>query len=147
MFTNIAGPALLLFSVSAYAAAPSLIPAALGPQWLDSVPLMQIFVAVVVTGFLTPLNMDLAKIYGFAHAYTYYAVLRSVGTVGVLLLASQYSVLMVVIAWVIVGFASNLINDAIFYMKQDFVPLTGGKIVITGASWAWGAFVIVNALR
>ena len=145
-FTNIAGLALLLYSVAAYLSAPLLIPLLLGEQWREAVPLMQIFAAAVVTGFLTPLNLDFAKVLGFFHVYTHFALWRSVATVIALLWASQFSAMHVVITWVVVGFVSNLVNDAIFYMKQKLVPLTGTKIALTGASWVWGAIVVVEAL-
>ena len=145
-FTNIAGLALLLYSVAAYFSAPLLVPLLLGEQWREAIPLMQIFAAVVITGFLTPLNLDFAKVLGFFHVYTHFALWRSVATVIALLWASQFSAMHVVITWVVVGFVSNLVNDAIFYMKQKIVPLTGTKIALTCASWVWGAIVVVEAL-
>jgi len=145
-FTTIAGVALLLYSVAAYVSAPVLVPLVLGEQWRDAVPLMQVFCAVVVSGFLTPLNVDLAKVLGFVYIYTHFALWRSVATVIGLLWASQFSMVHVVITWVFLGFMSNLVNDAIFYWKQDVVRLTGAKIILTCASWVWGAIVVAAAL-
>jgi O-antigen/teichoic acid export membrane protein len=146
-YVNIFGPTLLLYSIAAYFAAPWAIPSLLGEHWRDTVPLMQIFAAVVVTGFLTPLNVDLSKVLGFIDSYTHFAVVRSVATIVALLVAAQYSLLHVVVAWVIVGFVSNLVNDLIFHSKQEIVRLTRGKIAVTCASWIWAAFVIASALR
>ena len=145
LFTNVAGPLLLLYSIAAYMLAPALVAAVLGPQWQGAVPLMQIFAVAVITGFLTPLNIDLAKILGFPGTYTRYAAVRSTGTVVAILLASQYSTIHVVVTWVVAGLVSNLINDAIFYVKQDAVRLTYSKVAIIAATWAWAAFVIVKA--
>jgi len=145
-FTNIAGVALLLYSMAAYLSAPMLVPLVLGEQWRDAVPLMQIFAAVVVSGFLTPLNLDLAKVLGFVRTYTHFALWRSVATVIALLWASQFSTVHVVIMWVVVGFISNLVNDVIFYRMQNVVHLTGAKIILIGTSWVWAAIVIAIAL-
>ncbi len=145
-FTILAGGALLLYSMAAYLSAPMLVPLVLGEQWRDAVPLMQIFAAVVVSGFLTPLNIDLAKVLGFVHIYTHFALWRSIATVTTLLWASQYSTLHVVIAWVVVGFISNLVNDVIFYRMQSVVRVTGTKIVLISTSWVWATIVIVLAL-
>jgi O-antigen/teichoic acid export membrane protein len=145
-FTVLAGGALLLYSMAAYLSAPMLVPLVLGEQWRDAVPLMQIFTAVVVSGFLTPLNVDLAKVLGFVHIYTHFALWRSIATVTALLWASQYSTLYVVIAWVVVGFMSNLVNDVIFYRMQSVVRVTGTKIVLICTSWVWATIVIALAL-
>lgn len=145
-FTGVAGTGLLFYSVAAYLSAPLLVPLLLGEQWREAIPLMQVFATVAVTGFLTPLNVDLAKVLGFVNSYTHFALWRSVATVIALLWASRYSTLHVVITWVVVGFMSNFVNDAIFYWKQDIVHLTGTKIVLTCASWLWAAIAIAVAL-
>lgn len=145
-FTVIAGVTLLLYSMAAYLSAPMLVPLMLGEQWRDAVPLMQVFTAVVVSGFLTPLNVDLAKVLGFVHIYTHFALWRSVATVIGLLWASQFSTIHIVITWVVVGFISNLVNDVIFYRMQTVVHLTGAKILLMGTSWVWAAIVIAIAL-
>lgn len=145
-FANLAGLGLLLYSVALYAAAPIAVPMLLGEQWRAAVPLMQVFAAVVITGFITPMNIDLAKILGFIGIYTYFGAARAMATVIAVAWAAQYSVVHAVIAWVVVGFISNLANEAIFYTRQDVVRLTGGKMALTAATWAWAAFVIVRAL-
>ena len=145
-FTVLAGVALLLYSMAAYLSAPMLVPLVLGEQWKDAVPLMQIFTAVVVSGFLTPLNVDLAKVLGFVHIYTHFALWRSVVTVIALLWAAQFSTLHVVITWVGVGFMSNLVNDVIFYRMQSVIRVTGAKIVLICASWIWATIVIALAI-
>jgi O-antigen/teichoic acid export membrane protein len=145
-FTNIAGVTLLLYSLGVYLLAPMLIPMVLGEQWREAVPLMQIFAAVVVTGFLTPLNVDLAKVLGFVHTYTHFAIWRSIATVIAVLWASQISTVHVVVTWIVVGFISNLVNDIIFYRMQNVVHLTGTKILLIGTSWVWAAIVITMAL-
>ncbi|OGA55749.1 MAG: hypothetical protein A3G81_19500 [Betaproteobacteria bacterium RIFCSPLOWO2_12_FULL_65_14] len=145
-FTNLAGLALLVYSVALYVAAPVAIPALLGEQWRDAVPLMQVFAAVVITGFVTPMNIDLAKILGFIGVYTYFGAARAAATVLAIAWAAQYSVVHAVIAWVVVGFISNLANEVIFYTRQDVVRLTGSKVALTAASWAWAAVVIVWAI-
>ena len=134
------------YSMAAYLSAPMLVPLVLGEQWRDAVPLMQIFTAVVVSGFLTPLNVDLAKVLGFVHIYTHFALWRSVVTVIALLWAAQFSTLHVVITWVGVGFMSNLVNDVIFYRMQSVVRVTGTKIVLICASWIWATIVIALAI-
>ncbi len=145
-FTNVAGFGLLLYSVLAWLSAPYLIPLLLGEQWREAVPFMQIFAAVTVTGFLTPLNVDVAKMLGFVHAYSHFAFWRSVATVIALLWAARFSAIDVVITWVIVGFISNLANEAIFYMRQDIIRLTGTKIFVSVATWLWAAIVIARHL-
>lgn len=145
-FTEIAGSALLIYSVAAYLSAPILVPLLLGEQWQGAVLLMQVFAAVAVTGFLTPMNVDLAKVLGFVHVYTNYALWRSVVTVIAILWASQFSAVHVVITWVLVGIVSNLANDLIFYRKQKIIQLTKAKIALTCASWIWVAIVISVAI-
>lgn len=145
-FTNVAGTALLLYSIAVYVLAPILVPWVLGESWRNTVPLMQIFAAVVITGFTTPLNIDLAKVLGFINIYTRFAIVRSVVTVIAILVAAQYSILHVVLAWVLVGFVANFANDAIFYSRQGVVKLTYGKVLITATSWAWALFVIGQAM-
>lgn len=147
LFANRAGLSLLLYSVAVYLAAPLMIPALLGEHWRDVVPLTQVFAAVVITGFITPMNIDLAKVLGFIGSYTYFAAGRSVATVVAIAWAAQYSAMQVVITWVIVGLISNLVNDLIFYTRQDVVPLTRSKVALTGASWLWAGLVIIGALR
>jgi lipopolysaccharide exporter len=145
-FTVIAGSALMLYSMAAYVLAPMLVPLVLGEQWKDAVPLMQIFTAVVVSGFLTPLNVDLAKVLGFVHVYTHFALWRSLATVIALLWASQFTTVHVVITWIIVGFVSNLANDVIFHKMQNVVHLTTAKILLLSASWVWATIVIAMAV-
>lgn len=147
LFTNIGGWALFCYSIAVYTLSPYLVPVLMGPQWRETVPLLQIFSVIVITGYLTPLNMDLAKILGFADAYTWFAAVRSMGTVAAIVAAARYSTLHVVITWVVVGFAANLANDVIFYSRQNVVRLNAGKIAIVGASWLWAAFVIIRAAR
>jgi O-antigen/teichoic acid export membrane protein len=147
LFADIAGVMLMFYSVAVYLAAPLLVPAVLGEQWQPSVPFIQIFATVVVTGFTTPLNADLAKILGFIRIYTYLAAVRSVATVIALLWAAQYSTMHVVITWVAVGFVSGFMNEVVFYAKQDVVRLTFNKAALTVASWIWAAFAIVEVLR
>jgi len=146
-FATLAGVSLLLYSVAVYLTAPAVIPLLLGEQWREAVPLMQVFAAVVITGFVTPMNMDLAKILGFFGSYTYFAVVRCVATVIAVAWASQYSTMHVVITWVIAGFVSNLANDVIFYTKQDVVKVTRDKLALTCASWLWAGFVIMGSFR
>lgn len=146
-FTNVAGVTLLLYSAAVYVLAPILVPWVLGESWRSTVPIMQIFAAVVITGFLTPLNVDLAKVLGFIHIYTKFAVVRSVAVVVAIMVAAQYSIQHVVIAWVVVGFVANFFNEVIFYNKQDVVKLTWGKVLITTTSWAWALFVIGGAMN
>ena len=141
-FTAVAGAGMLLYSIAVYVLAPTLVPLVLGEQWRAAIPLMQIFAIVSVTGFLTPLNVDLAKVLGFVHAYTHFAVWRSIATVIALLWASQFSTIHVVITWVLTGFVANLANDAIFYLNQNIVPVTAAKIAVTCTSWIWGAIVL-----
>jgi teichuronic acid exporter len=145
-FTGIIGIALLLYSVATYFSAPILVPLVLGEQWRSAIPLIQIFAVVVVPGFLTPLNVDLAKVLGFAHVYTHFALWRSIATVIALLWASQFSTVYVVITWVAVGLIASLVNDAIFYRKQDIVQLTGMKIGLVCTNWVWAAIVIIVGL-
>ena len=144
LHTNIVGPALLAYGILTYLLAPVMIPFLLGAQWQAAVPIMQIFGAVVITGFLTPLNMEIAKVLGFAHTYSYYAAVRSLLTVAAVLVSAQYSVVHVAVTWVVIGLLASLANDVIFYAKQKIVPLTRFKIAIVAASWAWGVFVILN---
>jgi O-antigen/teichoic acid export membrane protein len=145
-FTYTASFLLLAYSIAIYLAAPLLVPAVLGAQWQATVPIIQVFAVVVVTGFVTPLNVDLAKILGFIGSYTYFAAGRAAVTVIALIWAAQHSTMHVVITWVIVGFVSSLVNDIVFYCKQDVVRVTSGKLVLTGIIWAWAAFVIVSVL-
>ena len=108
--------------------------------------MIQVFSVVVVTGFVTPLNVDLAKILGFIGSYTYFAAGRAICTVIALLWAAQFSAMHVVITWVIVGFVSSLMNDVLFYYKQDVVRVTPAKIALTVASWIWASFVILSVV-
>jgi O-antigen/teichoic acid export membrane protein len=145
-FTNIAGILLLAYSVCVFLLAPALVPAVLGEQWRASIPVIQVFATVVVMGFITPINFDLAKILGFFGSYTYIAAGRAAVTVAALLWAAQYSMMHVVTTWVIVGFVSTLVNEIVFYRSQDVVPVTAGKVLLTGASWAWAAYVVASVL-
>lgn len=147
LFTNLAGISLLLYSMGVYLAAPLVIPWVLGEQWRDAVPVVQVFAAVVITGFIAPMNIDMAKILGFIGSYTYFAAARSIATVAAIAWAAQYSAMHVAITWVIVGLASNLANDLVFYTRQNVVRLTGGKIALTCASWIWAGLVIIGSLR
>jgi O-antigen/teichoic acid export membrane protein len=146
-YVNIFGPTLLLYSIVVYLGAPWVIPPLLGEHWRETVPLVQIFAAVVVTGFITPINVDLAKVLGFINSYTYFAAVRSIATIISLAIAAQYSLMHVVTTWVIVGFISNLVNDVIFHMKQEIIKITRSKVVITCASWAWATFAINGAFH
>lgn len=146
-YVNIFGPTLLLYSIVVYLGSPWVIPALLGEHWRETVPIVQIFAAVVVTGFITPINVDLAKVLGFINSYTHFAAVRSTVTIISLAIAAQYSLMHVVTTWVIVGFISNLVNDVIFHMKQDIIKITLRKVVVVCASWAWAAFAITGALH
>lgn len=141
-FTNAGGALLLLYSVAVYLAAPVVVPLVLGRHWEQMVPLIQILAVVVVPGFLTPLNMDLAKILGFVRVYTHFSAVRSFATIMALVWAAHHSVLHVVMAWVAVGLLATLLNDVIFYLKQDVVRPTKGKVFVTAACWAWAGYVV-----
>lgn len=146
-YVNIFGPTLLLYSIVVYLAAPWAIPVLLGEHWRETVPIVQIFAAVVVTGFITPINVDLAKVLGFINTYTHFAAVRSIVTIISLAIAAQYSLMHVVTTWVIVGFISNLVNDVIFHVKQKIIRITGRKVIVMSASWVWAAFVIAGVLH
>jgi O-antigen/teichoic acid export membrane protein len=143
-FANAAGSALLAYAVLVYAAAPSLVPAFLGEQWHAVVPVVQVFAAVVAIGFVTPLNADIAKILGFISSYSYFAAARAAVTVAALAWAAQFSITHVVVTWVTVGLASSLVNDLLFYSKQDIVRVTPARLALTAAGWTWAAFVVVS---
>jgi PST family polysaccharide transporter len=143
-FSRIAGSALLLYSVGVYLLAPHLVPWALGQHWTDAVPVTQLIAASAVTGFLTTLNFDLARIMGFARVYSHYAVIRSVATVLILLWAVQFSLLGAAAAWIVVGLASTLVNDVIFFRSQNVIRPTFTRLLIVALSWTWAAFVLVQ---
>jgi O-antigen/teichoic acid export membrane protein len=143
-FVDIFGPTLLLYSIVVYLGAPWVIPVLLGEHWRETVPLVQIFAVVVVAGFITPINVDLAKVLGFINSYTYFAAVRSIATIISLAIAAQYSLMHVATTWVIVALISGLINDLIFYVKQDIVKFTRRKLFIICTSWVWAAFAIVG---
>lgn len=144
-FTITAGSILLAYAVAVVWLGPALIPLVLGPEWVDVVPYVQIFAVTAVTGHLTPLNTDLAKVLGFAGAYTRFTAVRSIATVIVLIAAARYSPLHVVAAWAVVGLAAAFVNDIIFYAKQDIVRPTPEKVVLVAAAWALSAWVILGA--
>jgi PST family polysaccharide transporter len=146
-FVLVSGVALLAYSIGVYLAAPVLVPAVLGEPWRETVPLLQLFAVAVVTGSLTPMNMDLAKILGFFGTYTWYAAVRSVATVAAIAWAAQYTIMHVATAWVIVGLAFNLANDVIFHAKQRAVRVTPAKIGLIGASWLWACAVFIALFR
>jgi O-antigen/teichoic acid export membrane protein len=129
-----------------YLAAPQLVPLFLGDQWTQAVPFIQLFSLSVVTGFLTPLNIDLAKILGFASVYTRYAACRSVATVMAVYIASAHSTTHIIVTWVVAGIAFNLINDIVFYRSQSVVRPTRGKVAIVFAAWVWAAFAMSQIL-
>lgn len=121
---------------------PILVPLVLGENWGEMVPILQILSTGLVTGWITGLNNDISRILGFAAAYSYYSVIRSMVTLGGVFWAAHYSLRNVVITWVIISMFANVVNDLLFYTCQKVIKFRIKKYLLIVAAWLWMAFII-----
>lgn len=145
-YVYMVGIAMLLYGVAGFFLAPDLVLLVLGSQWLEVVPVIQIFGVVMATGTMSMINADFAKVLGFAHVYTRFTIARSLVTLAAVLLAAKVSLEVVVATWVLSGMLANLVNDIIFYRMQDLIGLARGKVALIALAWAWAVGVILVIL-
>ncbi|GJM07769.1 MAG: hypothetical protein DHS20C11_00450 [Lysobacteraceae bacterium] len=143
-YVMIAGPASIVYAIAAYLLAPPLIPWLLGPQWVALVPVIQLMSATVPTGYLAMLNYETARSMAVVRPFTYYSVLRSIVTLGAIIVASMYSFKAVVFSAACVAIIATLVNELVFYRSQKAVRLLASKLVILCLALAWSIFVAVS---
>lgn len=145
-FVYLAGMAALAFSVALYFAAQPLVPLLLGEKWKDSAIVMQAFSLIIPLVPLSLLNAQISKIYGFNHAYSYFAVVRGGVTAGLVLVASFYSLHMVLLAWVVSGMLGASVNSLVFFRHQTMVRASGKFIALFGICCLWAALGLAGIL-
>ncbi len=145
-YTWVAGITLLVYVVVFVLTAPVLIPWVLGDQWIEMVPILQMFCVVMPTGFMAVINTNMAKILDIAHIYTRYTFIRSFVTLAGLIVASFYSLHATVLAWVLSGLVFTLVNEVIFYRSQSIVIFRWQKRLLIGASWIIASWVLLVAV-
>lgn len=136
-FVYLVGVSSLGFSVTLYLLAKPLVLFLLGQKWNDSVIVMQAFSLIVPLIPLSLLNSQISKIYNFNHIYSYFATGRGLITVGLLLIASFYSLHMVLLAWVISGLLGASINNWFFFRYQAMVRASGKFLFLYCACCLW----------
>ncbi len=137
---------LFFYSFATYYLAPLIIPIVMGDEWINIVPIFQLFCALVILNYITVINNEMAKILGFAYIYSRYVVIRSVLTILIILLASTYSLKMVVIALIILNLLVVIVDDIIFFKNQEEIIFKSSRLCIHIACWVWALFVISNSL-
>ena len=135
-----------MFSVALYFAAKPLLPLLLGEKWKDSAIVMQAFCLIIPLIPLSLLNVQISKIYGFNHAYSYFAAVRSVVTAALVLVASFYSLRMVLLAWVVSGILGATTNSMVFFRHQTMVRATGRFITLFVICCLWAGFGLAGIL-
>lgn len=143
-FSYLSYISMLIYSLVVVSVSPYLVPLVLGDQWLGVIPLMQVFSLGIPTGYLVMLNSELAKIYGFAHIYSYYGVFRGFFTIVMIIIGSLYSVKMVAILLVFSILVSNFINQILFYKFQKMIKFEYWKLGCFFVMWIYAAIVIMN---
>lgn len=121
---------------------PHIIPFLLGAKWTGVIPVAQIISVSLPTGMMVGVNNDLSKILNFNHVYSYFSIIRSVATVAAVIIGSQYSLHTMIVSWVIVGIAANLVNYYIFFKYQKVIKRQGGHMIMLATILLWAAFVL-----
>ncbi len=145
-YSLVAGGLLLLYTVSMYFAAPYLIPLLLGSKWQEVILIIPILAHSTVTGNITLINMEIAKIVGFSRHYSTYAVVRAAVTVVALIVAAQYGITVVAVVYLFLTLLFTLTNEVIFYISQDIVSLESSKVAIYVIAFVWAIFISWDAL-
>ncbi len=140
-FYTLAGLLLISYSISAYIFAPFVIPLVLGQAWVPLVPIIQVFSISVITGHLSMLNIDIAKLLHFSKIYSYSLLLRATITLLTLAWVVQYGLGIVIITWVIISMLDNVMNEIIFHINQKIIKLKREKILLYLFAWSWTIFV------
>lgn len=145
-FIYLVGVPSLVFSVALYFLAKPLLPLLLGEKWKDSAIVMQAFCLIIPLIPLSLLNVQVSKIYGFNHAYSYFAAVRSLVTTALVLAASFYSLHMVLLAWVVSSILGAATNSMVFFRHQTMVHATGKFITLFVICCLWAGLGLAGIL-
>jgi len=114
----------VIYFIATYFFVPILVPIILGEKWSSIIEPIQLLVITIISSNLVNPNGQFSQILGFNHVYTYFSIVRSVVTAIAVLIASYYSIHMVLLTWVGVGIVANFINFNIFRLYQESVAIT-----------------------
>lgn len=136
----------LVFSVMLYFMAKPLILFLLGEKWGGGAIVMQAFSLIIPLVPLSILNIQISRIYGFNHAYSYFALGRGLLTVSLVMIASFYSLSMVLQVWVVSGILGATINSLVFFRYQTMVRVRGKFIALFGICFLWAGLGLASLL-
>lgn len=141
-----AGGLLLCYTVVVFIGAESVIPLLLGDKWHGVALIIPILAHTAVTGNMTLLNHEIAKIFGFARYYSIYAVVRALVTVIVLVVAAPYGITVIAVVYLFLAMCFTITNEIIFYLSQNFISLDMGKVTIYVLAIGWAIIIAADAL-
>jgi O-antigen/teichoic acid export membrane protein len=118
-------PLSILFALTLYLTAPSLVPWLLGEQWTLLVEPLQLMTLTVVSSHLVAANNELGRIIGIAPLYTTFSLFRTVATLAAVWVGAMVSLDLLVVCWVGVTLASNYANGLLFQFSQSEVKVPG----------------------
>jgi Membrane protein involved in the export of O-antigen and teichoic acid len=121
------------FSLACFTMAPIVVRMILGVQWEFVGHTVVLLSGSVITGFICYPNNDFAKVLGFSHKYSVFGLLRSIFSISAVAVAGLfYGFEYAFVAWVLVSYCANAINDLIFHTSQSVVPFKKVKLFFTG---------------
>lgn len=136
-FYIFAGILLTFYSMGVYLLAPFVVTLVLGEAWTPLIPIVQMFSVSVITGHISMLNIDIAKLLNFSRLYSYSLILRAMITLVALAWAVRYGLDAVIITWVLISMLDNCINEILFHFNQTFIPLKKEKVLLYLLAWSW----------
>jgi len=142
-FTNMAGLFLVFYMLTVSMISPYLVTLIMGRQWGGIVPFIQIFSAGVIPAYLTSINMDISKIFGFASIYSKYAIIRSISTILLVTIMSFISLKAAACGWVFSNLCAAIVNDFIFYKKQNIIRNSRARVALFVFAWCWFIFIVI----
>lgn len=145
-YAVLSGLVLLTFSVLVYLAADRFILLLLGEDWRDASVIFALLSCSLPTSYISAVNVELSKVFGFAKAYTMYGVIRGVGTLVAVWFAAGFGLVYIGFAWSFCSVLGNLVNEAIFHSKQEYITFSFSRTVIYLSAVFWFAFVVSQSL-